>query len=115
MASNRKKHFKEARKLERKEQKPSVNGILAAVFGWISAAAFAVSVVRSFQEAGESGFLIGIAGLLGLVFALGAIAMGAYALRREEKIRKMPPKMGITLGIIFTLVYCALYLYGFLG
>ena len=114
MASNRRKYFRKNRKALRREQKPSLNGILSAIFGWIAAGAFAASVIRSFQESGGSGWLVGTAGLIGLVFAVGAIWIGGYALRKEQKIRKMPPKMGIALGVIFTIVYCALYLYGFL-
>ena len=114
MASGRRKHYKENRKKARRQQKTSAGGVLSVVFGAAAAALFAVSVVVSYAENGDGSFLLGTAGLIGLVFAFGGLALAVHAIRKEKEIRLLAPRTGLVFGIITSAAYALLYVFGFL-
>ena len=109
MANSRREYFRKNRKILTREQKQTVSGILSACFGIAAAVLFGVTVIRSFQAEGDAGTYTGTAGLLGLVFALGAVALVSF---REKNIRVIPPRTGIIFGGILTVVFGCLYIYG---
>ena len=109
--SSRRQYFRKTRKVRRREQKNSLTGILSGSFGLAALVLFLVSVIKTFQDGGSSGFLLGAAGLFGLVFAAGAFALGLLAFK-EKNIRLIPPRTGAVSGGILTVVYLGLYIYG---
>ncbi|SCI76272.1 Uncharacterised protein [uncultured Roseburia sp.] len=109
--SSRRQYFRKTRKVRRREQKNSVTGILSGIFGLTALVMFFVSVIKTFQSGGNSGFLLGTAGLFGLVFAAGAFALGILAFK-EKNIRLIPPRTGAVSGGILAVVYLGLYIYG---
>ncbi len=87
--------------------------------GWIGTASalaslglFVGSVWRSFCRGGEAGVYAGSLGLLALVLAAGAVALGILALR-EGRVRPLPPRVSLGLGLVLTLGLIGLYAYGF--
>lgn len=114
MASNRRKYFKKNKKSIRREQKHTVNGWLSAGFGCAAVVLFVVSVIRSFLAEGNSDVLIGTAGLLGFVFAVGALALGILTFK-QKNVRPVPPRTGVLSGGILSVVFCALYVYGMIA
>ena len=113
MTKSRREYFKRNKRNIRREQKFTLEGILAGSFGAAALILFLVSVIRSLRRAGEAGALLGTAGLLGLIFALAALLLGILAFK-QKNVRPFPPKAGVICGGIFTAVFGALYVYGFM-
>ena len=111
MANSRREYFRKNRKVLRREQKQTVSGIMSACFGIASVILFAGTVINAFRAEGDAGTYTGTAGLLGLVFAAGAVAL-AVAAFREKNIRMVLPRTGIISGGILTVVFGCLYIYG---
>ena len=111
LSSNRRKYFRRNRKAIRRDQTQSVTGVLSGSFGLLALILFAFSVGLTFRKGGSAGFLLGTAGLFGLVLAVGAFVLGILAFR-EKNIRPIPPRTGMVLGGIFAVVYIGLYIYG---
>lgn len=111
MANSRREYFRKNRKTLKREQKQTVSGILSACFGIAAAILFVGTVIKAFRADGDAGTYTGAAGLFGLVFALGAVAL-AVASFREKNIRVIPPRTGNISGGILTVVFCCLYIYG---
>lgn len=111
MSSSRREYFRKNRKILKREQKQTASGILSACFGITAAVLFAGTVIKAFRAHGAAGTYNGAAGLFGLVFAAGAVAL-AVAAFREKNIRMIPPRTGIISGGILTAVFCCLYIYG---
>ncbi|MCC8152367.1 MAG: hypothetical protein LIO96_13240 [Lachnospiraceae bacterium] len=104
MANSRKEYFRRTRKTRMRNLNHSVTG-------WIGAGLFCVSVGLSFYYGGEAEFFVGTAGLIALVLAAGALVLGILAVR-EEKVRPVPPRISLVLGLIMTVVLGGLYTYG---
>ena len=111
MASSRREYFRKNRKKLRREQKQTVSGVMSACFGIAAAVLFVGTVIRAFLAGGEAGTYTGMAGLFGLVFALGAVALALGAMK-EKNIRVIPPRTGIISGGILTVVFACLYICG---
>lgn len=111
MASNRREYYKKNRKRIKRDLKNTLNGVLSACFGCAAAVLFFVGVGRSFAQEGVAGPLLGTIGLFGLVFAIGAAVLGFFAFK-EKNIRPELPKLGTVLGVILTIVYVVLYVFG---
>ena len=111
MASNRREYYRQNRKRIKRDLKNTLNGVLSACFGGVGALLFFVGSGRSFSQAGAAGVLLGGIGLIGLVFAVGAVVMGYFAFK-EPNIRPALPRLGMILGGILTVVYVVLYIMG---
>ncbi len=111
MASNRREYYKNNRKRIKRDLKNTLNGVLSACFGCVSAVLFFVGIGRSFADEGASGALLGTIGLFGLVFSLGGAVLGFLALK-EPNVRPAFPRLGGVLGVILTVVYIVLYILG---
>ena len=79
MTKSRREYFKRNKRNIRREQKFTLEGILAGSFGAAALILFLVSVIRSFRRAGEAGALLGTAGFVGAVFLPGALLLGVFA------------------------------------
>ncbi|MCD8150383.1 MAG: DUF6142 family protein [Clostridiales bacterium] len=112
MANSRKEYFRRTRKTRMRDLKHSVTGWIGAVAAICAAGLFCVSVGFSFYYGGEAEFFVGTAGLIALVLAAGALVLGILAVR-EEKVRPVPPRISLVLGVIMTVVLGGLYTYGF--
>ena len=111
MASKRKEHFRKTRKARMRDLKQSPTGILAMISVLIAAACFVISVVKSYQMAGEGDYIVGSFCLVGLVLAVGGWILGVLCMR-EENVRPIPPRTGIVLGVILTFALGGMYVYG---
>ncbi|MCD8045401.1 MAG: hypothetical protein LUE90_01875 [Clostridiales bacterium] len=111
MASKRREYFRKTRKKRMRDLKHSVTGWTGMVSALLAAVLFAVSVGFSFCRGGEAEVLVGSVGLIALVLAAGALVLGILAVR-EEKVRPVPPRVSLALGIIMTALLGGLYTYG---
>lgn len=111
MASSRRQYFRKTRKTRLRDLKHSKQGLIGMAASLTAVVLFAVSVSWSFLQAGEAEFQVGSLGLIGLVLAVGALILGILGVR-EQKVRLAPPRTGIVLGLIMTVVFGGLYAYG---
>ena len=72
---------------------------------------FTVCVVDSVMSSGEAQTMVGTVSLLGLVLAVGGFLLGIFGIR-EQKVRPIPPRTGLALGLIMTVVLGGLYIGG---
>lgn len=114
MASNRRKHFQQARKKRKQDRKKSLNGILSCSFGVTALILFVISVALSWAASGSAGYSIGGAGLFGLILALGALGLAVLS-RKEADIDPVPGRFGLVSGLILTIILGSCYAYGFLA
>lgn len=112
MASSRRTHYRKNRRNMRRDQKQTVTGVLSGCFGGAAVILFIGAVIQSFLHEGEGSFLIGTAGLLGLILAAGAVAFALITFRTRQAIRRIPPRTGMISGGILVIVFCGLYIYG---
>ena len=113
MANKRKEYFRRTRKSRMRDLKPSPTGMISFVCALASVLCFLVSVIKSYQMAGNADFTVGSFCLVGLVLALGAWIMGVMSMK-EKDIRPLPPRPGIVLGVILTFALGGMYVYGFI-
>ncbi len=111
MANSRRKYFRRTRKRRMRELKYSPTGFLSLASALAAVVLGAVSVVKSYLMSGEADFQVGSFGLIGLILALGAWALGALCMR-ERNIRPVPPRLGIVLGVILTFALGGMYVSG---
>lgn len=94
-----------------RELKQSPTGLLSMTSAFAAIVFFLFAVARSFQMSGNANVYVGSFGLVALVLALGAWIMGIQCMR-EQNVRPIPPRMGMILGAILTLVLGGMYVYG---
>ncbi|MCD8230622.1 MAG: DUF6142 family protein [Clostridiales bacterium] len=111
MASRRREYFRKTRKVRMRDLKHSVTGWLGMISALLSAGLFVVSVCFSYYYKGDADIYVGSVGLLALVLAAGAFVLGILAVR-EEKVRPVPPRMSLALGMVMTVLLVGLYAYG---
>lgn len=114
MANSRREYFRRTRKVRMRDLKHSVTGWLGMISALLSAGLFVVSACFSYYYKGDADLYVGSGGLLALVFAAGAFILGILAVR-EEKVRPVPPRISLVLGIIMTILLVGLYVCGIYG
>ncbi|MCC8082139.1 MAG: hypothetical protein LIO80_09065 [Lachnospiraceae bacterium] len=112
MANRRRTYFRKTRKTRLRNLKHSKTGWIGMLCACAAAALFLVSVIYSFLHAGDAGFQVGSAGLIGMVLAVGSLVLGIFAIR-EQKVRPVPPRISLILGAVMTAMLGGLYTYGF--
>ena len=111
MASSRRAYLRRTRKSRMRDLKHSRAGWCGMISALAALVLFVVSVSFSFFAEGEAQVTAGTLSMIGLVLAVGALIMSIMGIR-ETKVRPIPPRTGIVLGIIMTIVLGGLYVGG---
>lgn len=114
MASNRRKYYQRTRKSRMRNRKRSKAGVLSVIFSLAAILFFVLCIGKSFLDGGEADLSIGIYGLIGLVLAAGGMMLGIFGMR-EQEVRTIAPKAGVTMGTLMTIALAGLYIAGCSG
>lgn len=88
------------------------DGVLALFFGLFSYAILISIVIEAIKKRGETGGIIGILGVMGLVCSAISFFVSLRTLN-EEYIAERIPKIALFINFFAVLIYIAIYTYGF--
>lgn len=93
-------------------KKVTLWGILSCVMIWLELTTFTTSIVISYKENGEAGPLLGIAGVLIVIFSIAGANFGYLGLKKKGRIRHVIDWIGLVANLIVFVLIAALYVFG---
>ncbi len=87
-------------------------GILSCVMIWLEVTSFTTSVVISYKENGDAGPLLGIAGVLIVIFSIAGANFAYLGLKKKGRIYHTLDWIGLVVNLIVFILMAALYVFG---
>ncbi len=87
-------------------------GILSCVMIWLEVASFTAGVVISYKENGDAGPLLGIVGVLIVIFSAAGANFGYQGLKRKGRVRHTLDWFGLVVNLAALVLIAALYVFG---
>lgn len=93
-------------------KKVTLWGILSCVMIWLELASFTTGIVISYKENGEAGPLLGVVGVLIVIFAVAGANFGYLGLKKKGRIRHTADWVGLVANLAVFVLAAALYVFG---
>lgn len=108
------KKEKEDKSLDFAYKEPTLQGIFSCSLFGISLVILIVSLIFSWNDNGEGGIFLGIAGIFALLLCVIGSYMGYRAVKRKGRVEKRSAWFGLIANGIFVAAWLGLYVWGYM-
>lgn len=93
----------------------TIQGVISCGLFFISVLILILTIRLSWEQAGESGILVGITGILSFLLCVIGSYMGYRALKIQERVEKWTAWFGMIANTILAFALLALYIWGYMS